>query len=306
VDVTFHNTKEQSIFMLSWNSPFDLSSGGLAFDVQQNGKSVQYIGAVAKRGKDRNSYKELPAGSDVKVTVDLSLFYDFSNGGTYNVQFSMETMEVLLHLTNLGDAEMVNIKSNILEVEYPSLALAVQDFVNGTLGAISYVSCTTAQQTTVKTAWSRFLVMVAAMNNYMSNNQQTATYTTFFGSTSYWSTVAGIISREKAAEQSSVKFNCDPPQCGGSGTFAYVYPTDTTRTIYLCGAFWAAKLTGYDSQPGVIVHELSHFNTIGGTQDYAYGVTAAKNLAKSSPAKAVANADNYEYYGETVPVLSKF
>jgi len=307
VDVVFHNTKEQSVYMLKWNSPFDLVSGGLAFDVQRNGESVQYIGALAKRGKDRNSYIELPAGQDVRMWFDLSKAYDFSIGGTYTVQLKMETMEIVLHLTNLADAGMINIKSNILEVEFPALAVSpVEQSTNDTLEAISYVSCTASEQTTVKKAWDYFIVMVDAMNNYMQNNQQTATYTTFFGSTTYWSHVAGVVSKEKAAVSGSVKFNCDPPQCGSSSTFAYVYPTDTTRTIYLCGAFWTSKLSGYDSQQGVIVHELSHFNTIGATQDYAYGVTAAKNLAKSSPSKAIANADNYEYYGETVPTLAKF
>jgi len=307
IDVVFQNTREQTVFMLSWNSPFDFLTGGTAFDVQQNGESVQYIGALAKRGKDRKSYIELPSGKDVRVTFDLSSAYDFSNGGSYNVQLNMETLEVVLHTNILGDAEMVNIKSNILEVEYPSFSVQnIQQLINETLEAISYVSCTASEQTTVKKAWDYFLVMIAAMNNYMVNNQQTATYTTFFGSTSYWSTVANIISKEKTAGTGNVKFNCDPPSCGSSSTYAYVYPTDTSRTIYLCGAFWTSKLSGYDSQQGVIVHELSHFSNIGGTQDYAYGVTAAKNLAKTSPAKAVANADNYEYYGETVPVLSKF
>ena len=42
----------------------------------------------------------------------------------------------------------------------------------------------------------------------------------------------------------------------------------------------------------------------GETNDYAYGQTAAKNLAIGNPANAVMNADNHEYFAENNPVLS--
>jgi peptidyl-Lys metalloendopeptidase len=43
---------------------------------------------------------------------------------------------------------------------------------------------------------------------------------------------------------------------------------------------------------------MSHFNVTAGTNDYAYGQTAAKKLAQKTPRKAIANADNHEYYAE--------
>ncbi|MFZ1224247.1 MAG: M35 family metallo-endopeptidase, partial [Dokdonella sp.] len=59
--------------------------------------------------------------------------------------------------------------------------------------------------------------------------------------------------------------------------------------------------TGTDSRAGTLVHETSHFNVVAGTQDNGYGQTAAHNLAVSNPAKAVANADNHEYFAENTP-----
>ncbi|KAG8812283.1 hypothetical protein FRC17_002104 [Serendipita sp. 399] len=53
-----------------------------------------------------------------------------------------------------------------------------------------------------------------------------------------------------------------------------------------------------------IIHESSHFTANGGTQDYAYGQTNAKALAKSNPSKAIMNADSHEYFAENTPVLS--
>jgi hypothetical protein len=57
-------------------------------------------------------------------------------------------------------------------------------------------------------------------------------------------------------------------------------------------------------QAGTIIHESSHFTANGGSNNYAYGQSAAKNLAISDPARAVMNADNHEYFAENNPVLS--
>jgi hypothetical protein len=59
------------------------------------------------------------------------------------------------------------------------------------------------------------------------------------------------------------------------------------------------------SQAGTIIHESFHFTANSGTNDYAYGQSAAKSLAISNLANAVMNADNHEYFAENNPVLSR-
>ena len=81
-----------------------------------------------------------------------------------------------------------------------------------------------------------------------------------------------------------------------------MYPTQPYK-IYLCRAFWTAPLTGTDSKGGTLIHELSHFNVIAATDDFAYGQTAAKALAISNPQQARDNADSHEYFSENTPVL---
>ena len=56
-------------------------------------------------------------------------------------------------------------------------------------------------------------------------------------------------------------------------------------------------LTQYNTQS-------SHFTANAGTQDYVYGQTSAKSLAKSNPSEAIENADNHEYFAENNPSLS--
>ena len=62
-------------------------------------------------------------------------------------------------------------------------------------------------------------------------------------------------------------------------------------------------MTGTDSKGGTLIHEMSHFNVVGSTNDWVYGQTGAASLAKSNPAKATDNADNHEYFGENTPAL---
>jgi peptidyl-Lys metalloendopeptidase len=52
---------------------------------------------------------------------------------------------------------------------------------------------------------------------------------------------------------------------------------------------------------GTLLHEMSHFTVVAGTDDWAYGQAAAGRLAGSAPARAVENADSHEYFGENNP-----
>jgi hypothetical protein len=80
--------------------------------------------------------------------------------------------------------------------------------------------------------------------------------------------------------------------------FAYVYPTDKTNTVYIDKAFHNAPAKGTDSKAGAISHEMSHFESVGGTKDHQYGPSKSKNLAEKDPEKALENADSFEYYVE--------
>ena len=81
------------------------------------------------------------------------------------------------------------------------------------------------------------------------------------------------------------------------GQFAYTYADDANR-IYLDYRFWEAPVTGRDSRAGTLVHEMSHFDHVGRTQDYAYDQASCRRLAARNPHRALRNADNFEYYLE--------
>ena len=82
--------------------------------------------------------------------------------------------------------------------------------------------------------------------------------------------------------------------------YAYVNQNDTNHVINLGEPFWKAPATGADSKAGTLCHEMSHFADVGKTGDFAYGAFDAKQLAVKDPAKALYNADNFEFYLENV------
>jgi hypothetical protein len=67
---------------------------------------------------------------------------------------------------------------------------------------------------------------------------------------------------------------------------------------------WSAPRTGTDSRAGTLIHEVSHFNVVAGTDDIVYGQAGAKSLAASDPNGAINNADNHEYFAENTPSLN--
>ncbi|KAF9651613.1 zincin [Thelephora ganbajun] len=74
--------------------------------------------------------------------------------------------------------------------------------------------------------------------------------------------------------------------------------------IYLCGALRDILNTRINFKAGTLVHESSHFTSNGGTDDYACGQTAAKDLTVSNPPQAIFNVDCHEYFVENNPTLS--
>lgn len=89
-----------------------------------------------------------------------------------------------------------------------------------------------------------------------------------------------------------------------NSTFAMVDPVDDQK-VYLANGFTNSPMTGADSAPGVLAHEMSHFKTIGSTNDVEdaqgikyYGTERSAELAQQDPSLALKNADNFEYFVE--------
>ena len=72
------------------------------------------------------------------------------------------------------------------------------------------------------------------------------------------------------AVQSGIKFKFSTDPADEESTYAYVYASDITHTVYLCPLFFEENdedPLSKDSKIGALIHEVSHFKDVLGTTD---------------------------------------
>ncbi|HET7843689.1 MAG TPA: M35 family metallo-endopeptidase [Xanthomonadales bacterium] len=304
VRYTITNTGDTSVLVLRWQTALNGVDDNL-FSVSHDGQPSLYVGKHFKRGLPLpEDYIEIAAGESKSAIVDLSTYYDMRTAGQYAVkvdtdlQFAFE--EDLENHAKLVPAQE-KLASAATFVWVDGAHTTPEPDLSWLAGAkgISYTGCSNTRQSALSTAWGSSKTYATNAKNYLNAGNTGARYTTWFGTylSSRYSTVRShFVAIEDALYNKSIVFDCT---CTDSA-YAYVYPTQPYK-IYLCNAFWSAPNTGTDSRAGTIIHETSHFNVVAGTDDWAYGQTAAKNLARSNPKKAVDNADSHEYFAENTP-----
>jgi peptidyl-Lys metalloendopeptidase len=312
VRFTLHNESSEDLYVLSWQTPLRGVDENI-FEVRRDGQPVDYIGRLFKWATPTaEDFIRIPAGGSVSARVELSSVYDISRSGEYSIQYRVPVREALRATgAKVAAAKLGNIESNVLtlgiERDERLIAQAPADpqapgLIFDEYRTPSFVSCSSTRQSTLISALSNAQTISQRARDYLNNLPSTSrptdtAYRTWFGSytSSRYSTVQSHYSNIYSSfVNQTYTFNCS---CTSSA-YAYVYASQPYR-VYLCNAFWNAPMTGIDSKAGTLVHEASHFTVLGGTQDYAYGTTACRNLATSDPARAVMNADNHEYFAET-------
>jgi hypothetical protein len=101
----------------------------------------------------------------------------------------------------------------------------------------------------------------------------------------------------RLADVSDLDIRCNDPSACPGGRFAYARERDLILGV--CPPFFRAGTDGTDSRWGILIHEATHIAA--NTRDHAYRPNGALRLAKDDPMRAYANADNYEYFVETLP-----
>lgn len=288
VSVTISNNGKNPAKVLKWYTAVDEVEEAI-FTVTRDGASVDYVGAHYKRpaptGQD---YVSLKSGESFTRSVDLGLYYDLSASGVYELEYNADGTGLSSNKIQLAVEGRAG--TPIEDLASPLAVTGTTTFTGG---------CTATQQSNLNTARSNASSYAANALAYLNAGTQGPRFTTWFGvyNSSRYNTVKthfGAISN--AMDTAAVTFDC---KCKKT-YYAYVYANQPYK-IYLCKAFWTAPATGTDSKAGTLIHEMSHFTVVAGTDDWAYGQTAAKNLAISNPTNAVDNADNHEYFAENTP-----
>jgi peptidyl-Lys metalloendopeptidase len=307
---TMRNDGAEAVKVLKWQTPFFGINHDL-FDVNVGGMESEYNGRWIKRGAPTaDDWMVLQPGESKSIQIDLSEAYDFSHSGQYSMKFAVD-------LAADGDNHEHGGRAGTIGKRLESFPIV--RWVDGS-GEVSFQdesfpigikalnptpafeSCSTTRQNSIKTALTSARSYAINSDSYFTTKTYTTTttrYKTWFGTStsSRFNSVKGNYDRiEYALANTKLTFNCGCTQ----NYYAYVYPTQPYR-VYLCNAFWSAPNTGTDSKAGTIIHELSHFDVLGNTDDIVYGQSGAKSLATSNPSQAIKNADSHEYFSENTP-----
>jgi len=172
-----------------------------------------------------------------------------------------------------------------------------------------YRNCSKDQQSDIeKAVFNAFDALSAATVQITAQN---GAYRTWFGG---WDalrakTVRNTISALKNhIRTSKITYVCERTGSGScdGGTYAFVYPGDS-GTIYLCAPYFelpqlsdATFLEVFNSgtRAGTIIHEMSHYQDVGGTSDHCYNRDVCSDFARSNPSRAANNADSFQYFSE--------
>lgn len=319
VHITLTNNGNKPAKLLKWYTAADGIEENL-FQVSRDGENLRYLGAHYKRpAPQAGNYIHLKAGESITQTAEISSVYDFSRTGDYRVQFDVESMQLFdpaaAHRQNQSKSGVEKLVSNELMFwvegrDWTSPGVVAKGSAKAGKGKppvdpppsgerISFTGrCSNEQQTDILSAIDEAIAISADAKSYMTGSLGNR-YTTWFGTvdSTRSNTVKNnfnAISNAMATEDITVDCKCK------QNYYAYVYPNDPYK-IYVCKAFWTAPLIGTDSKAGTLVHEMSHFDVVAGTDDVVYGQTGAMNLANSSPNDAVRNADSHEYFAENTP-----
>jgi peptidyl-Lys metalloendopeptidase len=277
--VTFENRGAAMVGIPTEAIPEDPLMAPL-FAVERGGVPVRYTGALAKRVDDTIL---LAPGAAITRTVDLASGYEFASTGTYTVRYVGEWESIPVAIEVAGRRSLINrFEMSLLPP--------------------SYTSCTADQQITAATSLTHARTYAGRATAYLGGTAGLR-YTTWFGAydATRWNAVqSNFQAMANALNDETIEIHCAGATCTDS-TYGYVYAS-SPYVIYVCGAFWAAPATGTDSQAGTLIHELSHFTVVAGTDDWVYGQSGARSLATGDPAKAIDNADSYEYFAENTPL----
>lgn len=315
VEVMVTNTSRKTARVPKWQLPSTVAESNL-FAISRDGEEVRYEGRMIKRTTPTAAdFAILRPGQSHKATIDLGEAYDLSQTGAYNITFGAH-----LQFASMSDGAMLRQANGLpmiaqsaplqlwveggeatpterLRISAAAKPIGTTAVVNG----VNYIGCTSARTTAAGTAVNSARTYSENAKGYLNANKTGARHTTWFGaytSSRYATAKQHFATIDSAMDQSGgqIKINCGCTQ----NYYAYVYPTRPYE-IFVCNAFWSAPNTGTDSKAGTLIHEMSHFNVVAGTDDHAYGQSAAKSLATSNPTRALDNADNHEYFAENTP-----
>ncbi len=297
VTVTIRNTSRTWQYLPKWQTPFAGVQAPL-FNVTRDGLPVSYLGIQVKRAPPTSAdLIALAPGAARSSRVELSALYRMDITGAYTIRYRTEGLQAATAPRAASIWIDGRLPRGMPESSYEPGAGAAP------VGSgLTFSHCSNAQQDAIAASVQAAQSMAQDADAYLRAGALADRYTNWFGPLD--DVRAATVGRHFDAIRDAFATRPITVDCACTlSSYAYVYPNQP-YTIHVCKAFWTAPLTGTDSRSGTLVHEMSHFTVVAGTDDWAYGQVAAGALANSNPDRAIGNADSHEYFGENTPYRS--
>ncbi|WP_440966838.1 M35 family metallo-endopeptidase [Massilia sp. GER05] len=294
VTVTIRNKSRTWQTLPKWQTPFAGVQAPL-FDVTRDGLPVSYLGIQVKRAPPTSAdLIALAPGAARSSRVELSALYRMDITGAYTIRYRADRLQAAA--APLAASVWIDgrLPRGMPESNY-------EPVTPGTPAGsgLTFDHCSNAQQESIAASVQAAQSMVQDGDAYLRAGALADRYTGWFGPLD--EARAATVSRHVEAIRDAFATRPIAVDCACTQPwYAFVYP-NRPYAIHVCKAFWTAPMTGTDSRAGTLLHEMSHFTVVAGTDDWVYGQAAAGALAGSNPDRAIDNADSHEYFGENTP-----
>ena len=302
-----------SVDVLRLDTPLEDTLAADVFELRRahkrldDGERPVYVGRRYKRAEPVEAdFVTIAPGGSVFASVDLESHYDVPAADTYRVDFrgSVRYAVSAEHRSGSSLRQSAGLTGTVLSVRGPDVYLE-PTFADLRARPPQFNACTVDQQNSLIEATSAAEGIAGEALSSLRDLAEPARassprYTRWFGAYTprrYERVIDNFEGIFGALVNETLTYDCS---CDDS-SFAFVYPR-RPYDIYLCRAFFAADLLGTDSRAGTLVHELSHFEVVARTDDFAYG-SSTLTLANENPDRAIMNADSHEYFAENTPAL---
>jgi len=287
VEFEVSNSGSEAFHFPTWFTPFDetMPLANLFFEPQD---SAVYMGLLAKRDPTSEPVLVIEAQSSIKKTFRPQSKWSVLSNVSYTLSWpGRDGLDLPASRTLFQVSAAANVKW-VPQNESTDENLLGYTLTNcGAAGSSKYTNVQHA------------VGLAVGGNNRayscLSGNSCGSAYTTWYGAQTS-ARLSSITNKHKAVQTAfsgSWIAYCDGSECSPN-IYAYVYPTDTKRNIYMCSLFYNNK--DVKELINTPVHEMSHFSAVAATKDLRYGEANCKALAQSSPDQAITNADNLGYF----------
>ena len=316
--VVITNNNDRGYYLLKRNTPFD-ELASHTFQITQDGNPVTYDGLLFQRTPPTpKEFVLVPAKSSVSTLIDLSQSYSLKSNAYHKVmlktmityyEYNISDTKLQLIYSNaqsfgvfgdesvkkLTEAEVLRNNESSIKTLKPRMSYQPEGYMTPLIAGTPWPGDTLTTLNVYRAVYQNIPVSMRIVNI------DATIYTKFFGLryNGYINTVRGAYyDIKQAMETKSFTLYFDGEVCAtNSGIIAYTHHKSTT--IYLCAVYRsAADIRGHDTKLGTLIHELSH--AVAYTEDIVYGLSKCMALAQYQPEQAIRNADNYNYFSESL------